>query len=296
MKLDHKGIMVPMVTPFTQQGDLDEPGLRELTNFLIDQGMHMLFPAGSTGEGWSLTRDERKRVLEIVIETANGRVPVYAGTGAISTRESIYLTKMAEDCGADAAVLITPFYIVPNADELYEHFAAVARATKLPVFPYNNPGRTGVGLSAAVVARLSEIQNMAGIKDSSGDISLIRQFVEKTRPGFAVCQGRDEMFFPGFVVGCCAAVAATANVIPEPVLEIYRAYLAGDWQRAQRAQSIVAVLRRALTLGTFPAVIKEAMAMVGRPAGPARAPVGGMSPRGREDLRSALTSMGVLSA
>jgi 4-hydroxy-tetrahydrodipicolinate synthase len=295
MKLDCRGIIVPMLTPFRDNGDLDEGSLRKLTNFLIEKGMHILFPAGSTGEGWALTREERKRVFEIVIEESRGRAPVYAGTGAISTREAIYLTQMAEDCGADAAVLITPFYIAPTGEELYEHYAAIAKATSLPLFPYNNPNRTGgVNLSAEVIVRLSSIGNVVGIKDSSGNLALTRQYVEQTPPHFAVCQGQDAVFFPSFVIGCCAAVAATANVAPDLVSEIYAAFTAGDYERSQRAQSHIAALRRALSLGTFPAVLKEAMVMLGMPMGPARAPVTSLSKDAVHKLRQVLESMGVL--
>jgi 4-hydroxy-tetrahydrodipicolinate synthase len=269
--------------------------LRTLTNHLIGKGMHILFPAGSTGEGWALTREERKRVFDIVIEESAARAPVLAGTGAISTREAVYLTQMAEDCGADGAVLITPFYVAPNDDELYEHFAAVAKATKLPLYPYNNPFRTGVNLSAKVIARLSTIDNVAGVKDSSGNLGLTAQYVEQTPPEFEVCQGRDDIFFPSFVIGCCSAVAATANVAPDLVLQIYDAFVAADWQASQQAQSHIAALRRALGLGTFPAVIKEAMAMVGVPAGPSRAPVAPLVSQARTELRTVLQSMGVLA-
>jgi 4-hydroxy-tetrahydrodipicolinate synthase len=284
-----------MLTPFRDNGDLDEGGLRRLTNFLIEKGMHVLFPAGSTGEGWALTREERKRVFDIVVEESAGRAPVYAGTGAISTRETIYLTQMAEDCGADAAVLITPFYIAPTGEELYEHFAAVANATSLPLFPYNNPNRTGgVNLGAEVIARLSSIDNVAGVKDSSGNLALTRQYVEVTPPDFAVCQGQDAIFFPSFVIGCCAAVAATANVAPDLVSEIYEAFSAVDLERSQRAQSRIAALRRALSLGTFPSVLKEAMTLIGMPMGPARAPVTPLSNSAAQELHNVLASMGVL--
>jgi 4-hydroxy-tetrahydrodipicolinate synthase len=255
--------------------------------------VHGLFPAGSTGEGWSLTREERKRIFEIVVDRAKGRALVYAGTGAITTREALYLTKMAEDCGADGAVLITPFYVTPTEDELYLHYEAVAGATKLPVFPYNNPSRTGVHLNANVIARLSKIDNLAGVKDSSGSLALTMQFVEGTPQSFAVCQGRDDIFFPSFVIGCQAAVAATANVAPDVVLEIYEGFVAGDLEQSQRAQSRVAMLRRALQLGTFPAVIKEAMALVGMPVGRARAPIGELTPENRKRLREVLKSAGV---
>lgn len=295
MGVHAKGVIVPMVTAFKENGELDEQGLRRLTNHLIEKGVHGLFAAGSTGEGWALSMEEKKRVFEIVIEEANGRAPVYCGTGAITTRAAIHLTKIAEECGANAAVVITPFYIAPTESELYEHYAAIASATKLPVFPYNNPSRTGgVSLTVDVVVRLSKIANMAGIKDSSGDLALIMQFVERTPPEFAVCQGRDDIFYPSFVIGCTAAVAAAANISPDWVLEIYDAFAVGDWERCKQAQRRVALLRRALRLGTFPAVIKEAMSMIGMHLGPTRAPVGALTEENKERLRKILRSVGLL--
>ncbi|MBL7118974.1 4-hydroxy-tetrahydrodipicolinate synthase [Candidatus Bathyarchaeota archaeon] len=294
IKHDHRGVVVPMVTPFHDSGDLDEKALRRLTSYLIEKGVHVLFPAGSTGEGWSLTREERKRVFQVVVEEAAGRVPVYAGTGAITTREAVYLTRMAEDCGVDAIIAITPFYIAPTSDELYEHYKTITSATELHVFPYNNPFRTGVNLSADLVVRLSKIGNLIGIKDSSGNLALTTQFVNSTTSEFKVYQGRDDLFFPSLVIGASGLVAATGNLAPESVLEIYNAFTAGDWKRAQHAQNKISMLRRALGLGTFPAVIKEAMTIMGMPMGPARAPVGALTGGNRKKLQGILESRGLL--
>jgi 4-hydroxy-tetrahydrodipicolinate synthase len=293
MKQDHKGVVVPLVTPFRNGGNLDEKAMRRLTNHLIEKGVHILFPAGSTGEGWSLTREERKRVFEIVIEESAGRVPVYAGTGAVTTREAVFLTKMAEDCGADAVIVITPFYIAPTDDELFKHYTTIAQATSLPVFPYNNPFRTGVAMSADLVTRLSRIDNLAGIKDSGGNLALTTQFVNSTPLKFAVFQGRDDLFFPSLVIGASGLVAATANVAPDLVLEIYNAFNTGEWKKAQKTQNQISKLRRALSLGTFPSVIKEAMTILGMPVGSPRAPVGTLTRENGGRLRDVLKSMGV---
>ncbi len=297
MNLTGKAVVVPTVTPFTADGELDEPKVRQLVNHLIDKGVHALFPGGSTGEGWALTREERKRLFEITVEEARGRVSVWGGTGALTTRESIYLTRMAEEVGCDGAVLITPFYITPNGDELYEHYAAIARAVKIPIFPYNNPARaSGVNIPADTVARLSDIDNVGGIKDSAGNISLTRQYIEVSRPDFAVYQGQDGMFFPGFCVGCTGVVALTANLAPDLVLEVWKAFTAGDMARAIKAQDKLSILRRTSRLGTYPAVIKESMAMIGMPMGPTRGPVMPLSEQNRVILRKELQAAGVLPA
>jgi 4-hydroxy-tetrahydrodipicolinate synthase len=283
-----------MVTPFDDVGELDEGALRWLTNHLIAKGMHVLFPAGSTGEGWSLSRRERKRVFEIVVDEVRGRVPVFAGTGAITTRETVYLTAMAEDCGVDAAVLITPFYIAPSDDELYEHYAAVASETKLPIYPYNNPHRTGVNLSAGLVSRLAQIDSLVGIKDSSRDIALTMEFIRRTPDGFEVYVGPDNLMLPGLTVGCVGAVPAFANLAPDIALRIFNGCQNGDRGEALAAQHQLSQLRGTLSLGTFPAMVKEAMTLAGMPMGPARAPVGRLEGNSRKKLRDTLEAVGVL--
>lgn len=294
MTLNHKGVMVPMVTPFTTDGDLDEQGLRELTHFLIDHGMDSLFPAGSTGEGWALSPAERRRVCEIVVQEARGRVPVYGGTGDVTTRSSIDLTRMAEEVGCEAVVMITPYYIVPTQDELYDHFAAIARSVSIGIIPYNNPARAVTALSPELVSRLSHVPNIVGLKDSGGNLGLTLRFVNETKEGFAVLQGRDDMFYPSLALGVDGIVACVANVAPDLTVELYNAFMAGDHARSRAAQVRLAALRYALALGSFPIVIKAAMEMIGLRAGPARAPVGKLSDVGREKLKVVLHDVGVL--
>jgi len=294
MTLDHKGVMVPMATPFTADGDLDEQGLRELTHFLIDHGVSSLFPAGSTGEGWALAPAERKRIHEIVVHEAKGRVPVYGGTGAVTTREAIHLTQEAEEAGCAAVVMITPYYIVPTQDELYDHFSAIARSVHIGILPYNNPARAVVSLSPELVTRLSHVPNIVGIKDSGGNLGLTLRFIEETKEGFAVLQGRDDMFYPSLALGVDGIVACVANISPDLTVELYKAFLDGDHEHARAAQVRLAQLRYALALGSFPNVIKAGMEMIGLKAGPARAPVGRLSDAGREKLRVVLQELGLL--
>jgi len=295
--LQPRGMIIPLLTPFQEDGSLDEQALRRLARRLIAAGVHGLFPAGSTGEFFALSQEERCRVIEIVIEEAAGQVPVYAGTGAISTREAIQLTRAAETLGADAVVVITPFYLAPSQDELYAHYAAIAESTSLPVIPYNNPGRTGgVNLAPATVARLAAIDNLVGIKDSSGNLAQTAEYVSETPNDFAVFQGRDDLFFPSLAMGAVGGVAATGNVAPELVVELYEAFIAGDWERARAAQIKLSLLRRALSLGTFPSVLKAAMGMIGEPVGPPRGPVAPLSEAQHDALREVLTRMGLTVA
>jgi 4-hydroxy-tetrahydrodipicolinate synthase len=283
-----------MVTPFQRDGDLDAQGLRELTNFLIGHGVDALFPAGSTGEGWTLSPPERRRVFEIVVEEAKGRVPIYGGTGAISTRDAIELSLMAEQTGCDAVVVITPFYIVPTQEELFDHYLAIARSVSIGVIPYNNPGRAVVALSPELIKRLSKIPNLIALKDSGGNLGLTLRFITETEPGFSILQGRDDIFYPSLVLGVDGIVACVANVAPALTVELYRAFEAGKHERARTTQLKLAQLRYALALGSFPSTIKAGVEMIGFRAGVPRAPVSGLSGEGQEKLRALLQDLDIL--
>ena len=283
-----------MVTPITADGKINVEALRKLTNYLIAGGVHGLFPVGSQGEFYALTFEEKRRVIEVVVEEARGRVPVYAGTGAITTREAVALTKMAEAAGASAVSVITPFFIRPSEAELLAFYTAIAKSTKLPILLYNNPPRTGVNISADFVSRASEIENIVGIKDSSGDLSLTAEYIRRTGEGFSVLAGRDTLIYGTLCYGGKGAIAATANVAPKIVAEIYEAFVAGDMKRSLDAQFRLAPLRLAFDLGTFPVVIKEALTLIGIDAGVGIAPIGGMKPEAKEELKGILRSMGLL--
>lgn len=294
MRFQPKGIIPAMVTPLDENGELKEGALRKLTNYLIDGGVHGLFAVGSQGEFFSLRADQKKRIIEIVVEETNGRVPVYAGTGAVTTREAIELTKIAESAGAQAVSVITPYFINPNETELFEHYTAIARSTSLPVILYSNPARTGVSLSPDFVVRASKVDNIVGIKDSSGDLTLTAEYIRRTSEDFAVLAGRDTLIYATLAYGGKGSVAATANVAPKLVVEIYEAFVAGDHKRALEAQYRLAPLRLAFSFGTFPVVIKEALNMIGIDAGYTVKPVGTMTEAKREELREVLKGMGLL--
>ena len=289
-----RGIIPAMVTPLTADDRVNEPALRRLTNHLIKGGSHGVFAVGSQGEFWALSADEKQQAWEIVVEETNGRVPVYAGTVAITTREAIALTRLAEKAGVDAVSILTPFFVSPSDDELYSHYRSIAESTGLPVLLYTNPARTGVKVSPGLLARLAEIENIVGIKDSSGDLELMAEYIRVTPPDFGVLMGRDTLIFAALLYGAKGAIAATANVVPALVVSIYERFKAGDLDGARRAQEALAPLRMAFTWGTFPVVIKEALDLMGMEGGPARAPVGPMSPEQRERLKRILCDMGVV--
>ena len=220
-------------------------------------------------------------------------MPVYAGTAAVSTRESIQLTQAAEKAGVDAVSVLTPYFISPNEDELYAHFKAIAEATSLPIVLYTNPDRTGVAISPGLITRLAQVENIVGIKDSSGDIQLTTQYIQQTPDDFAILMGRDTLIYIGLLIGAKGAIAATGNVVPGLVAQIYDRFIAGDTVGAQEAQEALAPLRMAFAWGTFPVVIKEALDLIGFEAGPARMPVGPMREDQRHRLREVLKGMGL---
>jgi 4-hydroxy-tetrahydrodipicolinate synthase len=291
-----RGIIPAMVTPVDESGHIHEKALRKLVNHLIAGGVHGLFAVGGQGEFFSLQREEKRKVLSVVIDETSGRLPVYAGTGAVTTRETIETTMMARDLGATAVSLITPYYVSPNQKELTEHYMAVARAVPdLPMLLYSNPDRTGVSMQPATVKELAGVDNIVGIKDSSGDMTLTGEYIRLTRGmNFHVLAGRDTLIYATLCYGGAGSITATANVDPRVPVEIYEAFMAGDHKRALDAQYRLAPLRVAFGLGSFPVVIKEALNMIGIEAGPAIRPVGPMTEENREKLRKVLEEMGLL--
>lgn len=289
--MEIKGIIPAMVTPFDLDEQINESALRQLVDHLLNGGVHGLFPTGSQGEFYALNNYEKQKIWEIVVDQTHGLVPVYAGTGAITTREVIILNKMAEQAGVDAVSVLTPFFITPTENELYKHYVTVADATHLPIILYNNPGRTAVNLSAGLVARLAEHPNIVGIKDSSGDLSLTLAYLQQTDNTFSVLLGRDTLIYGGLLHGAKGSITATANVAPSLVVEIYEAYIEGDLSLSLAAQHKLAPLRYAFKLGTFPAVVKIALNLIGIDAGPARDPVGELTEESLGRLKDILTEL-----
>jgi len=290
-----KGVVVPLVTPFNDDESLDEGALRVIVDYLIDAGVHGLFPSGSQGELYALSGQEKMRVMEIVAEQANGRAFVMPSTGAVTTRESIELTRYAQSIGADAVSVITPYFIQPSAQEQIEHFARICDAVQIPVLAYNNPARTNVNFTPAMATAVADrARNFVGIKDSSGDLTNTLDYMQRCPPGFRVFVGRDTLIYAALCCGCTGAVAATANVAPELVVGIYTAYQKGDLERSLDLQHRLDPLRHAFSLGSFPVVVKDAMELLGLPAGKCRAPITSLEGAPRERLIAILTEMGKL--
>ena len=283
-----------MVTPLDKNEDVDKKAIERVVNFLIKGGIHGIFPLGSTGEWYGLSFKQKKEIIETVVEVNNQRIPVYAGTGATTTKETISLTRLAAEIGVDAVSVITPVFISPNDEELYNHYQAIASSTDLPIILYNNPGRTGTNLSVDLVAKLSKIDNIVGIKDSSGDMTQGAEYIRRTDDDFAVLAGRDTLIFAFLSYGGKGAIAATANIVPQIVVKIYEEHQKGNYQEALKAQFQLAPLRMAFRLGSFPVVMKEGLNLLGMEVGPALKPIEPLTEEAREKLRQILLDMQVL--
>lgn len=293
-----EGIIPALATPMNDDESINENGLKKLIDFVIKGGVHGIFVSGSQGESFSMTIDEKKRVIATSIEASGGRVPIYAGTGTITTSQAVQLTKMARELGADAVSVTTPYFIKPSQKELIDYYKAVSDvAEDMPVLLYSNPMRTGVIIEVDTVVKLSELDNVVGMKDSSGDIVQTSSYIEATKDkDFSILVGNDACIFSALVSGAKGAVAATANVAPRLIVDLYNAVKAGNIDLARDLQYKLLPIRKAFTMGTFPVVIKEALNLMGLPAGPARRPIQPLSSEKREELKSIMKKAGLINS
>jgi 4-hydroxy-tetrahydrodipicolinate synthase len=291
------GIIPAMVTPMKADESIDEGGLEELIEYLVSAGVDGLFAVGTAGEFWALNPDEKERVFIRAVRSVAGRVPVYAGTTANTTAEAVDLACRAQGAGVDCLSVLTPSFIAPDDGQLYAYYRAIATAVEVPVLLYSNPDRTGNKLSVDLVVRLAEeVENIVGIKDSAGDMAQTAEYLRRTPDGFRVLMGRDTLIYAGLVHGAAGAIAASANIAPELSVGIFENFAWGDMEKALEYQNRLAPLRQAFGLGTFPAVLKAGVELLGLQAGPPRAPVGPLNAKQREALRRVLVQIGKLDA
>lgn len=300
------GVIPPIITPFDEKGRVDLAGMARMANFLVDGGVHGLFPFGTTGEFYAVCDEDYVKALETVRDavagrtTAGGRpIQLIAGCSHITTREVIRLIKLVEQVGGyDAVSVLTPMFISQTQEELYTYYKTIADSTTMPVLMYNNPPKTNVNIAPATAARLArDCGNIIGIKDSSGDMTACGEYLRLTadqRDHFNVIMGRDTMIYAGLHYGCSGAVASCANVAPRVVADIYDKFTAGDWAGALEAQYRLAPLRIACSMGTFPEVIKEGLNLQGIPVGKCLDPIQELTAAEKEKLRSVLADMGLL--
>ena len=288
-----EGVLTALVTPF-RDGAIDEAALRNLVDLQIEAGVDGLVPCGSTGEAATLSHAEHRRVVEIVVQAARGRVPIIAGTGSNSTREAIELTQHAKAAGADGALLISPYYNKPTQEGIFLHYAEVARATSFPLLAYNIPGRTASNILPATIARMADVPQIVGVKEASGDVGQIAEVIARCPEDFAVLAGDDAMTLPLLALGGRGVIATTANVAPSAMVQMIRAFRAGDVVEARRIHFRLLPLFQVLFCETNPIPVKAALALMGLCGTEIRLPLTPLSEPHRERLQVVLKELGLL--
>ncbi len=287
------GVITALVTPF--RGDaVDEEALRRLVDDQIAAGIDGLVPVGTTGESPTVTVEEHIRVIEIVVQAAKKRVPVVAGTGSNSTRETIELSAAARKVGADGLLLVTPYYNRPGQEHLYRHFKAVIDAVPLPVVLYNVPSRTSCDLLPDTVARLAELPQVVGIKEATGSITRAAQILARVGERLAVLSGDDAVTVPLYALGGKGVISVVSNVAPAAMAGMWDAAAAGDWKKARELYFKMLPLAEGLFVETNPIPVKAALAMMGRISDEIRAPLYPLAPQHQEKLRGQLRDAGLL--
>ena len=292
------GCHVPIITPFKDDYSIDEGGLRKLVNYFIEEvKCDGLVPCGTTGESPTLDKEEHKRVIKIVIDETAGRVPVMAATGSNSTREAIEMTKYAKDAGASASLQVCPYYNRPTQSGLLRHFEVIAEATKLPLFIYNIPSRTGRLIEAKTMIALADIDNIIGMKDACGDLMVTMEIIRATRTGkkkFYVLCGEDALTFPLMTLGGDGGILAVAHVIGKEYSAMINLYRSGKTDEARDIHFRTLPVVSALFIETNPVPVKEALAMMGLPAGKLRLPLVPLAPENRRILHNVLEEFNLL--
>jgi 4-hydroxy-tetrahydrodipicolinate synthase len=287
------GAIVAIVTPF-KDGRIDEKAYKKLINFVVEGGVRGVVPCGTTGESATLTHAEHERVIDITVDEVGKRVPVIAGTGSNSTDEAIRLTRHARDAGADAALLITPYYNRPTQKGLALHYQAVASACDIPQVLYNVPGRTGVNMATETVVELSRIDTIVGIKEASGDLVKCSQIVRDTPDDFCVLSGEDALNYPILCIGGTGAISVTANILPARLSELCTAWEKGDRQTARSIHLDLLEINQALFIETNPIPVKTALFMMGKVQEEFKLPLCPMADASRKKLAEVLKRYGCI--
>ena len=287
------GSIVAIVTPF-RNGRVDERALGDLIEFQIASGTDGIVPCGTTGESATLSHTEHDRVVAFTVEAVRRRVPVIAGTGSNSTEEAIALTRHAKQAGADGALLITPYYNKPMQEGLFRHYKAVAEAVDLPIVLYNIPGRTGVNMSPATVARLTSVRNVVAIKEGGGSLQQVSEIIKACGDRMTVLSGDDALTLPMLAVGAKGVITVTANIAPAEMAAMLDGFAAGKLDEARRLHYKLFPLFAALFFETNPIPVKEALALMGKIDGELRLPLSPMAPDTREKLAQALKDYGLI--
>lgn len=288
------GSIVALITPF-QNGALDEEAYRALIEWHIEQGTDGLVPCGTTGESPTLSHDEHKHVVEVCVRTAAGRVPVIAGTGSNATDEAVELTRHAKEVGADAALVVTPYYNKPTQEGLYQHYRAIHDSVELPIIIYNIPARCVVDMTVETMARLADLPNIVGVKDATQDLARPIRTRLAIGPEFCQLSGEDGTLLPFLAAGGHGCISVTANVAPALCADVHRAWRQGDVAGAQALHDRLMPLHGALFCETSPAPVKYAASLLGKCRSDVRLPLVGISEASKETVRQAMIHAGILN-
>ncbi|MEE4251673.1 MAG: 4-hydroxy-tetrahydrodipicolinate synthase [Alcanivoracaceae bacterium] len=289
-----RGSIVALVTPMHADGAVDWDRLRKLVDWHVAEGTHAIVAVGTTGESATLGFEEHDLVVREVISAARGRVPVIAGTGANSTEEAIRLTRDARRDGADACLLVTPYYNKPTQEGLYQHYRAIAEAVDIPQILYNVPGRTACDMLPETVERLARISNIVGIKEATGNLERIREIRERCGAGFLIYSGDDATAVEAMLMGADGDISVTANVVPKIMAAVCEAALAGDAGLARSLDAKINLLHRDLFVESNPIPVKWALHQMGMIDSGIRLPLTPLSPAAQQILRGTMTSCGLL--
>ena len=276
MKLE--GTTVAMVTPFTTEDKVDEEGMRENMNYLLERGVNGLLAAGTTGESATITHQEQKKMMEILVDEVKGKVAAVAGAGSNSSKEALDLVKYAEDVGADYALVITPYYNKPQPHGLYEHYKMLSESTEIPIIAYNVPSRTGTDIDVETIGKIAQLDTVVALKEANPDMDKVSQIIQKidqlgVRDKFMVISGNDNLTLPMISQGCQGVISVVGNVDPTRMSEMVKKALHGDFQRAQDIHYELYDLMKVLFVESNPVPAKTALNMMGRPAGHVRMPL-----------------------
>ncbi|MBZ5566068.1 MAG: 4-hydroxy-tetrahydrodipicolinate synthase [Acidobacteriia bacterium] len=294
MSLEIRGCGTALVTPFRKDGSVDEEALHRLVQFQLREGIDFLVPCGTTGETPTLEHGEYLGVIRVVVEEAGGKVPIIAGVGGNNTKKVVDLAAEVQGLGVQGILSVAPYYNKPTQEGLYQHFAAVAEATDLPVILYNVPGRTSSNIEPATVARLSKIENIVGIKEASGSITQQMEVVYAVEPGFAVLSGDDAFTLPLMAVGGVGVISVVSNEIPGPMVKLAHLLLDGNYAEARKLNAQLLPLMQVNFIETNPIPVKAALAMMGLIEEVYRLPMVPMKPENRTRLEKALVAQGLV--
>ncbi|MCR5288397.1 MAG: 4-hydroxy-tetrahydrodipicolinate synthase [Treponema sp.] len=288
--MELKGIITPILTPMNEDESVNYDELKNQINRLIKAGVHGLFFYGTNGECYILNPEEKKKILEVAVETVNHRVPVYAGTGCVGTKDTIEMSKMAESIGVDVLSIISPYFAAISQNELIEHYTTVAKAVKTPIVLYNIPARTGVNMAPATIGKLAEVDNIVGAKDSSGNFTNMLGYIEQTRkrPDFSVLSGNDALILWCLLAGGKGGIAGCSNVYPENMVGIYENFIKGNMDEAKKCQERIGALRSVFKYGNPNTIVKKATKLLGYNVGECRSPFNYLSDEGMEALKKVI--------